>query len=133
MRQNLVKLLKGFNIESQINALNKLNQYELTEHQFACLLGRSRLYKYLKPEHKKQIPMLPLNDSQISLIANGFYHDPNYCKSEGFRICLWNVYNLFTDAIKTSYIDSFLGRNAGSTDFIMHLKNSFDSGKESWF
>ncbi len=133
LKSEIIHLLKGFNVESQINALNKLSDYELTEHQFACLIGRSRLYNYLKPEEKKKIPMLPLNDSQVSLIAKGFYNDPNYCGSENSTISLWNVYNLFTDAVKTSYIDSFLGRNSGSTDFIMHLKDCFDAGKESWF
>jgi len=133
LKSEIMKLIKGFNIESQINALSKLDDYHLTEHQFACLIGRSKLYNYLKPVEKKKIPMLPLNDSQVSLIAKGFYNDPNYSRSENSAISLWNVYNLFTDAVKSSYIDSFLGRSAGSTDFIMHLKDCFDAGTESWF
>ncbi|MDT8401643.1 MAG: DUF3871 family protein [Bacteroidales bacterium] len=133
LKSEILKLFNGFKIESQINALDKLSEYELTEHQFACLLGRSRLYNFLPAADKKKITRLPLNDSQVSVIARGFYNDPNFARSRESGISLWNVYNLLTEAVKTSYIDSFLARNAGSTDFILHLVDSFDSGEQSWF
>jgi len=43
------------------------------------------------------------------------------------------VYNLFTGATKSSYIDSFLDRNVGSLLFINSLVEHLRDRTKSWF
>ena len=38
--------------------MNNFNQYSLTEHQFAQLIGKSKLYQCLPPKERKQLPNL---------------------------------------------------------------------------
>ena len=104
------QLLADFKIDRQLNQLHQLGLYYLTEKQFAQLLGRSRMYQYLPVSMKKSIMPIPINDSQVSAIAREYYHDKSFCRNVQGDINLWRLYNLFTGANKTSYIDTFLDR-----------------------
>jgi len=127
------QLLTRFDAERQINHLKTLSEYTLTEHQFAQLIGRARLYNYLPQKQKKEIEKLPLSDTQISIVAKDYYQDKSFCRSEDGNIDMWKVYNLFTSSAKSSYIDTFLDRNAGSLMFISHLINHLKSSTQSWY
>ena len=127
------QLLTRFDSERQINHLKTLSDYSLTEQQFAQLIGRSRLYNYLLPKQKKDIDKLPLSDSQISMVAKDYYQDKSFCRSDDGEIDMWKVYNLFTNASKSSYIDTFLDRNAGSFIFISELINHLNNTTKSWY
>jgi hypothetical protein len=105
-------LISNFNTISQLEQLNKLDHYSITENQFAQLLGRARLFHYLPPKDKKDIPELPISDSQVSLVAKDYYGSESFCKNDNGDIDLWKLYNLFTGANKSSYIDTFLDRGA---------------------
>src|SRR4030042_2606566 len=59
------QLLTRFDAERQLNQLQRLSEYALTEHQFAQLIGRARLFNYLPQKQKKKIEKLPLSDTQI--------------------------------------------------------------------
>ncbi len=52
---------------------------------------------------KAEIPELMITDSQISSVVKGYYSDPDFSCRNG-EIGLWNLYNLITDANKSSYI-----------------------------
>ena len=97
--------------------MKELSQDFLSEHQFAQLIGKSRLYQHLPKEERKSIPELNFNDSHINTMAKDYYEDQNFSRSEDGRINLWNVFNLFTQANKSSYIDTFLDRNLNAFDF----------------
>jgi len=127
------QLLTRFDAERQINHLKTLSEYALTEHQFAQLIGRARLYNYLPQKQKKEIEKLPLSDTQVSVVAKDYYQDKSFCRSEDGDIDMWKVYNLFTSSVKSSYIDTFLGRNAGSLLFMSHLINHLKSSATSWY
>jgi len=127
------QLLTRFDAERQINHLKTLSGYALTEHQFAQLIGRARLYNFLPQRQKKEIEKLPLSDTQVSVVAKDYYQDKSFCRSEDGDIDMWKVYNLFTSSVKSSYIDTFLGRNAGSLMFISHLINHLKSSGQSWY
>lgn len=128
------QLLTRFDAERQINHLATLSEYALNEHQFAQLVGKSRLYQYLPLKTKKAFDTaVPISDSQISMVGRDYYEDKSFCKEDNGDINLWKVYNLFTGATKSSYIDTFLDRNVGSLLFINSLAKHLRSEKQSWF
>jgi len=129
----LFQLITRFDAERQLNQLKKLSEYELSEHQFAQLIGRSRLYNFLPQKQKKDIEKLHLSDTQISMVARDYYQDKSFCRSEDGNIDMWKVYNLFTSANKSSYIDTFLDRTTGSFIFIAELINHLRSSTTSWY
>jgi len=128
------QLLTRFDAERQINHLSTLSEYALSEHLFAQLVGKSRLYQYLPTKIKKALDTtVPISDSQISAIGRDYYEDKSFCREESGDINLWKVYNLFTSATKSSYIDTFLNRNIGSLLFINSLAQHLRKEKQSWF
>lgn len=138
--KNLSQLMKAiyemvvqFKAEKQLFALQKLCQYELSEHEFATLIGRARLYNYLPPQEKKLIPQLSFGDTQIGVIAKDYYQDNAFCRRENGAINLWNVFNLFTGANKMSYIDTFLGRSVNAFEFTTQLADSMENRTNNWF
>ncbi|MCT4699167.1 MULTISPECIES: DUF3871 family protein [Tenacibaculum] len=127
-------VLQQYQAEQHLQEMKNLTQYQLTEHQFAQLIGRMRLYQYLPKEQKAIIPDFLLNDGQISTIAKDFYQDERFCKSNDSTINLWNVYNLFTSANKSSYIDTFLNRNSNVFEFTQGLAKALNgNGDYHWF
>ncbi len=127
------QLLTRFDAERQVNQLERLSEYALTEHQFALLIGRSRLYNYLPLKQRRDLEKLPLSDTQISMVAKDYYQDKSFCRAEDGTIDMWKVYNLFTSAAKTSYIDTFLDRTTGSLLFVSELANHLKSSTKSWY
>lgn len=128
------QLLTRFDAEKQINHLTTLAEYTLSQHQFAQLVGKSRLYQYLQPKAKKALDVeVPISDTQISTVGRDYYDDKSFCKEECGDINLWKVYNLFTGATKSSYIDTFIDRNVGSLLFINSLADHLRNKKQSWF
>lgn len=126
------RLLSEFRYEKQLSLLKRFPEYSLTEHQFATLIGRCKLYQYLTGPIKKEIPVLSFGDAQISTVARDYYEDESFCKQEDGSISLWKVYNLFTAANKSSYIDGFLPRSVNATNFVYDLAESLEMG-DSWF
>jgi len=110
-----------------------MTQEAITEQQFAQLVGRSRMYHFMPQKAKKEIPAMPLMDSQISTLTRDYYSDESFCKTEDGLINLWRLYNLFTGANKSSYIDSYLERGVRSQRFVKGLKNALKSESGHWF
>jgi hypothetical protein len=89
------------------------------------------MYQFLPASATKGITPFPLMDTQVSMITKAFYKDKNFKGDEG-GIDFWRLYNLFTGANKSSYIDSFLKRGVGSFTFMRHLMSSME-GNSSWY
>lgn len=134
LHSKILQLIQGYNAQKHLQEMKQLSEQNLTEKQFAQLIGRTRLYNYLPKSEKAQIPELMLTDGQISTVAKDYYLDDSFCRTEEGDINLWNVYNLFTGANKSSYIDSFLSRNVNAFDFTKGLAKSINGGaSHSWF
>lgn len=134
LQSKILDLIQNYSAQSHLEQMKQLSQQNLTEQQFAQLIGRARLYHYLPKEEKLQIPELLLNDGQISTVAKDYYLDDSFCRNKNGDINLWNVYNLFTGANKSSYIDSFLSRNVNAFDFSKGLANAINGdSKHRWF
>jgi hypothetical protein len=133
MFDRIFHMITKFDGKFQLETLKRFSEYHLSEHQFAQLIGRSRLYNYLPQKQKKDIEKLPLSDTQISIVAKDYFQDKSFCRLEDGNIDMWKVYNLFTSATKNSYIDTFLDRTAGSFVFISELINHLRSSTTSWY
>jgi hypothetical protein len=136
--QELVKqvfdLIGNFNMRIQLDTMREFGKYSLTEHQFAQLIGKARLYQYLPAAQKKEIPALTFNDSQFNAVARDYYTDKSFCRDSSGDINLWKLYGLFTWANKSSYIDSFLGRSVNAYSFTETLLQALEhDSRMSWF
>jgi hypothetical protein len=134
LMKQIFDLISHYQFEQQINELSKFPNYTLTEHQFATMVGRARLYQHLPVNEKKSLPILMYGDNQVGLVAKDYIYDKSFSRNENDgSINLWNVYNLFTGANKQSYIDTFLDRGQNAFSFVKHLEYSMDRGSQSWF
>ena len=117
--------------EKHLKAMAGLLHYSLSESQFAQLLGKSRLYQFLPTAAKRRLPLLEFTDSHLNLIARNYYQDPDFSRSaDTEELNLWRLYNLFTGANKSSYIDSFLSRSANATEFLHGIARALEGNPQ---
>jgi len=127
------ELFTGFDAVNQISALEVLPEYELSESQFAKLIGRARLYQYLPKEEKLAIPELLISDTQLSRVAESYYNDENFSRYDSGKIDLWRFYNLMTGAVKSSYIDKFLEREVNAYDFTLQIQKALEKPSDGFW
>ncbi|MNR14950.1 hypothetical protein D3C85_1314520 [compost metagenome] len=129
-----MEILQNYNAEKHLTQMNKLSEHSLSEHQFATLLGKSKLYQHLPKKDKINIPALHFNDGQLNTIARDYYEDGNFGRDFNGDLNLWNMYNLFTQANKSSYIDTFLDRNVNALDFSNGISKALNGKSDChWF
>ena len=106
----------------------------MSDSQFASLIGRAKLYQFLPKEKKVNLPELLLTDNHFNSIAKDFYSDESFCRNESGDISMWKVYNLFTGANKSSYIDTFLVRYDNEFLFAEGLSKAINGDNNyHWF
>ena len=122
----------AFELESNLKFYSLLKEETLTEQQFAQILGRVKLYNAMSKSARNGIPEIGLSDNQLNTVAVDYYSDKSHARNPDGSISLWNVYNLFTGASKSSYIDKFLYRNVLSHEGVNHLLGALNDG-DSWY
>ena len=134
LKDRILEMIQLYSMEKHLLTMGELPNYSLTETQFAQLIGKCKLYHYLPKGTRQALPDLLLNDGQIASIAKDYYQDSSFCRDDYGNINLWNVFNLFTSANKSSYIDTFLDRNINAFDFTIGLKEAIGGdSNHSWF
>lgn len=134
LQSKALNVMQNYNAESHLFEMKAFTNDHLTEHQFAQLIGKARLYQHLPKHEKKNIPFLNFNDSHINTMAKDYYEDQNFCRLEDGKINLWDVYNLFTQANKSSYINTFLDRNLNAFEFSKGLQKALNGNSpHHWF
>lgn len=126
-------LVNSFDAITQLKKMESLQHYALTEHQFAQLIGRCRLYQHLPTNLKQGIPDLQFGDAQVNAVCKDYYRDNSFCRDEKGDINLWRLYNLFTAANKQSYIDTFLDRAVNASTFTADLAHALEHRTSNWF
>lgn len=126
-------LVESYNANYHVHALRKLNEYALSEKQFAHLVGRCRIYNHLPNSLKNDIVPLLLNDTQLGTVVKDYYRDNSFCKDADGNINLWRLYNLFTGANKSTYIDNFLDRSINAFNFIESLRKALEAKSTCWY
>jgi hypothetical protein len=129
----LLNLLRDFEPERQIRMMRDFGNYQLSESQFAHLLGKARMYQHLPLLDKKDLQQFPLSDTQVSMVVGEYYHDKAFSRNGNGSIDLWRLYNLFTGANKSSYIDTFLDRGEQCFSFTRFLTQQIEAGGQSWY
>ena len=98
------------------------------------LVGKTRLYQYLPTAERKALPAMEFTDCHINTVAKAYYADENFSRGDNPEIDLWRVYNLFTGANKSSYIDTFLDRSLNATELITGIGRAIEGDAEyRWF
>lgn len=133
LTDGILKLIESYNAKQHLDDMLEFSRYFIDEKQFAHLLGKCRMYNYLSLADKKDIPMLLFNDTQLNIVARDYYRDSSFSRDYLGNLNLWNLYNLFTGANKTSYIDSFIDRGHNAFQFISTACNSLKTGRSNWF
>lgn len=126
-------LLGQYDRMKHLGMMERMSRYELTQAQFAHFIGKLRMYQFMDKAEQKQYFPVSLNDSQINTVVKNYYHDPNFsCKEDG-SINMWRIFNLLTEANKSSYIDNNLERNVNAYDLTNNLVNSLQNRTGNWF
>lgn len=134
LKEKVSELLYGYNSQAHLNQLATFTKRSISEQQFAHLLGKARLYNYLPKSEKAQVPLFSFTDGQINAIAKDYYLDENFGRGEDGSISLWKLYNLFTGANKSSYIDSFVERNVNAHNFTNSISEALRGNSDyHWF
>ena len=131
LRKQIQELITSYDPYHQMNSMKGWNEYALDEDQFAYFLGRCRLYHQMPYKQQKQLPELLLSDTQLSSVASSYYTNEDFRQDNGY-IDLWSLYNLFTSANKSSYIDKALERNTNSAQIVSQLKGALE-GNDFWY
>lgn len=134
LQAKILNVIQNYNAEKQLFQMKELSKHSLTENQFAQLIGRAKLYQHLPKNEKSLIPNLNFTDSHINTMAKDYYEDANFSRNKPGDINLWSLYNLFTQANKSSYIDTFLDRNVNAFDFTQGIQKALiGNGDYHWF
>jgi len=126
-------LVEGYNKNFHLFHLKKLTEYSITEQQFAHLIGRCRMFQHLTPTLKDEIQPILLGDQQIGTVVKDFYQDGSFCRDDQGNINLWKLYNLFTNANKSTYIDNFLNRSVNAFQFVEQIRRAIDDRSSCWY
>lgn len=110
LKNRMIQIIRNYKMEEHIEAMDRLTHLSISEQQFAQILGKCRLYQFLPKEKKRNIPALIFNDTQVNTVAKDYFLDESFARNANDDIDLWKMYNLFTGANKSSYIDLFLQR-----------------------
>lgn len=110
LKNRMIQIIRNYKMEEHIDAMDRLTHLSINEQQFAQILGKCRLYQFLPKEKKRNIPALIFNDTQVNTVAKDYFLDESFARNANGEIDLWKMYNLFTGANKSSYIDLFLQR-----------------------
>ena len=133
LKQKIYELIKSFNKDKFLGELERISKFQLEENKFSHLIGKMKMYQFLNKEEKVDKLTLLMNDNQISTTVKNYYNDPNFKRDPNGAINLWQLYNLFTEANKSSYIDSNLERNVNAFEFVTGLANSLQNNTYNWF
>ncbi|MAM29597.1 MAG: hypothetical protein CMC13_11300 [Flavobacteriaceae bacterium] len=133
LKESISNLLNAYDSENHLNGLKYLPEVLVKENQFAHFVGRVRMFQHIDRNEKKKIYPFLLNDGQISSVVKGYYNCPNFGRNSDGSISLWNLYNLMTEANKSSYIDNNIERNVNAYGLMQNLRESMNSEQGNWY
>ena len=133
LRYTMWCLLSSFKIEQEFDMLSNLTNHELSEKQFAQVMGRSRMFKHLPEGDRYGIPPILLGDQQLGAVVKAYYQDDNFNREKDGTLSMWKFHNLLTGANKQTYIDQFIDRAVNATDFTNELILDLSGVKNSWY
>ena len=132
LEDKIAELVSTYNMEGHLEIMRKMNDHVLTENEFAHLIGKLKMYlSQTKTQQNLEFP-ITLNESQLSKVVKDYYNCENFHRSEDGSISFWSLYNLLTEANKSSYIDNNLERNVNLYALMNNLANTKLKGTANW-
>lgn len=110
-----------------------MGKFKLSERQFAHLIGKFRMYQYMDKSEQRQVFPFALNDGQINNVVRDYYGCPNFGRESDGAISLWSLYNMLTDANKSSYIDNNFERNVNAYELVNNIGISLHNGASNFY
>ena len=133
LKAKIYALINSYDKKKHLEQMKEMNNFSITETEFAQLIGKMKLYSFLDKETKRNLFHLNINDNQINSIIKDYHIDPNFARFENGTIDFWRLYNLFTEASKSSYIDTNFEKNVNAYEFINYLANFIKNDTDNWF
>jgi hypothetical protein len=133
LRNAVLNMMLSFNPVEQVQRMRSLVDHSITEQQFAQLMGRCRMFQYLSAKDKEGIDPLLFGDQQIASVCRDYYRDNSFCRTDDGSINLWRLYNLFTGAVKSSYIDQYLSRVVNASRLVEGIRDSLNNTRSTWY
>lgn len=133
LKAKVYELITNYKRKDHLIQLEQMFNFYFSEIQFAHLIGKMKLFTYLNKEEKQNLFPLAISDSQLNIVVKNYHIDPYFSKAENNTINFWNVYNLFTEANKSTYIDTNLERNLNAYEFINYLIKCMKSEQPNYF
>ena len=137
--QKAYQLFRHFEPEKEdtLKLIENLHNTRVSESQFCYIIGRLRLYQALPTEVQRTLPTIEIGDQAVNAAVRGFVSNPNFGLKEGEgSISMFEMLQLFNEAIKQTYIDKWVDRNQNCTDFAIGIQKALlgnDSEGYSWF
>ena len=133
LKAKIYELINGYDKKKHLQQMNEMSRFSINETEFAHLIGKMKLYSFLDKETKRNLFNLNINDNQINSIIKDYHIDPNFARFENGTIDFWRLYNLFTEAAKSAYIDTNFEKNVNAYEFINYLANFIKTDTGNWF
>lgn len=133
LQDRMELLFDNYNHEIHLGNMERFSKFELSQEQFAHLIGKMKLYHHLENSKRNRLHPIGFSDTQINTITKNYYKDKNFKAENNGSINLWKLYNIMTDSVKSSYIDSFLNRDCQAYEFIQMLANSLQNDNSNFY
>ena len=140
IKEKALELFGGFDPikDDNLRTLEALGTTSISEEQFCKAVGRLRLYQALPTTTKTELglPNITMGDQAVNAVVRGYVENPNFKKEDGSdTITLWQLLQLFNEAVKQTYIDRWLERNQNCTDFVFGLEKALNGESQdyAWF
>ena len=121
LKRQVQALISNYDANVGLEALKTLAPAKFSEEEVAYLVGRLKMYPYLKPEHQSLISRLNVTESQLNTMLSGHFEDNHFRRNSDGGTNLWRLYNNVTGAIKSSYIDTYFDKCANALSFMQEL------------
>lgn len=134
LTDKIFEIVDTYQYDAQLEFLQRLGDYQLTETQFAKFLGKTRMYNHLPKTMKDNTPEVLISDSQVNAMTKAYFSDHHFHRQLDGSINLWNLYNLITGSLKSSYINTFLDREVNAYTLTHGLVKALEGkGDYKWF
>lgn len=133
LKAKIYELINAYKKREHLVNMEQMSNFSFTEAQFAHLIGKMKLFPYLDKEEKRKLFPLAINDTQLNIVIKDYHNDTYFSKAEDNTINFWNLYNLITEANKSTYIDNNFERNVNAYEFVNHLAKSIKNNESNYF
>lgn len=133
LEESIYNLSNDWDKDKQLNTLEMMSKYQLSNEEFAHLVGKLKMYQHLPKEEQRGVFPIIINDNQVNTVIKDYFNCPNFSRRENGSLSLYNFYNLITGANKSSYIDSFIDRGLFAYEFTQELCKSIQNQESNWY